>query len=337
MEIHSNTSLINTIVSFIFIFSICSSSPCTFQYHLIQNKTTTYNDAHEYCISEFGTHLATVYDDCGINEIQSQCNASDCWIGIEAIYNGPNSSPSDQSHLIYDYKLIQIPPNYILNTIPWISPQPNTQQGTALCTIYNSSSNPPQFQLIPCHSNLPNTFLCNIDDNNINITTNTTDIQNIGNCEENGMINHFEWDDLMAHGATNDTIPYSYYDMNVIEGTLDLEIDVELEYLGYSIGERHAHIGTTYVLGFVEFEGDGAGSGIDIPGTCENRKAEDFEGKTWKQYWNYSDTPYINGHIASQDYLAYPPDTPFWHSFMDTASTNSSCTRYGNKSVSNSL
>eukprot|EP01084_Bolivina_argentea_P181074 312767_1 len=129
-------------------------------------------------------------------------------------------------------------------------------------------------------------------------------------CENNGSITHFNWNELMQN-KNNNSIPYFNYTLEFNKNTLQLDINVDLEYLGYSIGEKHSHIGTTYVLDFESFEGDNT-KGINIAGNCENRKKIDFNGKTWDAYWNYSDTPYIPGHIANDNYLAYPPDTNYW-------------------------
>ena len=77
----------------------------------------------------------------------------------------------------------------------------------------------------------------------------------------------------------------------------------------YSIADgNRTGYGTTYVLDFSPFLGDGSDS-IRRPGTCQNRMASDLEDIPFVSLWNYSSAPSEPGHIGSSPFLAYPPST----------------------------
>eukprot|EP01083_Nonionella_stella_P084966 235284_1 len=122
-------------------------------------------------------------------------------------------------------------------------------------------------------------------------------------CEEVGEFNHFDWDELFDEESLKPNISYSFH---VNPAELELIIDVYLEYIGYTYADDHTYgFGTTYVLDFDDF--DAETDDITKPGTCQNRLSSSFFGKRFTDYWNYSLTPYQNGHIGHDPYLAYPP------------------------------
>eukprot|EP01083_Nonionella_stella_P125388 379223_1 len=120
------------------------------------------------------------------------------------------------------------------------------------------------------------------------------------NCED---IGSFVWEDLM-NSATG--MPETDYSFSIDDATLTLNIDIEGDYLGYSAADNNDKVyGTTYVIDFEDFNAHE--DNIKEPGTCQNR-ADVFEGITdWAQIWGYSSTPNNDGHVGSEDYLAYAP------------------------------
>ena len=63
--------------------------------------------------------------------------------------------------------------------------------------------------------------------------------------------------------------------------------------------------GTTY---WIDFQSLGeSDSGIDEPGLCANRNAEDYKDLTFDQWWNYTTDPSDLEEVANEDRMAYPP------------------------------
>ena len=97
--------------------------------------------------------------------------------------------------------------------------------------------------------------------------------------------------------------------MSINQSELLLQINVDLEYLGYSYADNNIYgYGTTYILSFNSYSAQTIDIFSDNGLTkCDNRISSSFINKTFEDKWIYSGTPYIDGHIGSNDYLAYPP------------------------------
>eukprot|EP01083_Nonionella_stella_P241720 843859_1 len=116
-------------------------------------------------------------------------------------------------------------------------------------------------------------------------------------------IGTFDWDDMVKTHL--DAPEIGEFIFNVENSDLTLKIRVELPYLGLTRAnnQREAKFGTTYVLDFEDFNAHS--DSIKEPGTCENRMADSFTGKTFSEIWAYSEEPQNANGIGSVDYLAY--------------------------------
>lgn len=122
------------------------------------------------------------------------------------------------------------------------------------------------------------------------------------NCAVAGLIYDYDWDN-----SSQSQHPYSDYSIEISASTLSVTFDIELQYIGHSSKSSIIlfDAGTTYVVDFQAFDADS--DMINHPGTCANRMPSSFQNISWSQYWKYSSTPYVAGHLSSNNYLAYPP------------------------------
>eukprot|EP01084_Bolivina_argentea_P200679 343134_1 len=128
-------------------------------------------------------------------------------------------------------------------------------------------------------------------------------------CCPNG-IGEFDWDILTTTGVG---IPEFNVVFDINENDLLLNIEVELEYMGYARANDmdEAKFGVTYVLDFEDY--DAHEDKIAEPGSCENRLKEDFIGNNFEDFWKYSKEPQ-NDNVGTSDFLAYPPvNTDLWN------------------------
>ena len=128
-------------------------------------------------------------------------------------------------------------------------------------------------------------------------------------CEAGGYITHLNWNNI------NNDVPVIYHKIEYDIDLLSITFDLELPYLGSSYLSTNDSIllGTTYMIDFV---GLSSSDNIEIekPGNCQNRLSSDFKSDiVFKEFWKYSDTPNINGHLGSRQYLAYPPPSLYWN------------------------
>eukprot|EP01083_Nonionella_stella_P053736 142020_1 len=140
------------------------------------------------------------------------------------------------------------------------------------------------------------------------------------NCEDSGHIKHINWNHL-ANAKHMDShhdreIPKHSFNVRFNLHTYELNIDVDLEYLGYATDKYllkgDYSLGTTYVIGFDSF--DSSKNVINEPSTCSNRLEATFDGiPDFESFWTYSEYPYLPDHIGSEDqYLSYPKPSSFW-------------------------
>eukprot|EP01084_Bolivina_argentea_P040424 74721_1 len=115
-------------------------------------------------------------------------------------------------------------------------------------------------------------------------------------------VTHLDWNTIFSDPHQRPFVSYTFV---VPPNSLSLTIDIDLEYLGSSQMDEIHDYGTTYVLDFGEF--DGTLNNIRQPGNCQNRLRSNFISPTFTELWAYSDTPFIEGHLAKTPYLAYPP------------------------------
>jgi hypothetical protein len=117
-------------------------------------------------------------------------------------------------------------------------------------------------------------------------------------CETLGFIYHHDWDNT---SSTN--TPFSDYSISIDITNLSVSFEIELEYAGYSTQREVYGYGTSYVIDFLAFESNDY---ITSAGSCSNRLSLAYENVTaFADYWLYSEAPYIDGHLASKQYLAY--------------------------------
>eukprot|EP01084_Bolivina_argentea_P277098 472963_1 len=131
-------------------------------------------------------------------------------------------------------------------------------------------------------------------------------------CETSGDIVHFDWDNIH--------IPYYNATLNVNGDELSVDIDISLQYLGYSYAEHIYGFGTSYFISLNSF----SSSTLDIftdngLNECDNRiSATTGENDEFDRLWKYSEYPFLKDHIASIDYFAYPPSGFFWNLTLET-------------------
>eukprot|EP01083_Nonionella_stella_P263575 895219_1 len=157
-------------------------------------------------------------------------------------------------------------------------------------------------------------------------TTITSDDPTRNNCEDSGSIKHINWDHLANAQYMKDNhgeMPRHSFNLKFNLQTYELNIDCDLEYLGYSTDayllQGEYSLGTTYVIGFDSF--DPTNNVINEPSTCSNRLKTSFNYNKmhdFNSFWTYSEYPYLSGHIGSEDrYLSYPKPSPFWTLSID--------------------
>ena len=63
--------------------------------------------------------------------------------------------------------------------------------------------------------------------------------------------------------------------------------------------------GTTYWIDFQSFAESAAG--VHTPGSCGNRRASDYEGLAFADYWGFTADPLDLASAAPSERMAYPP------------------------------
>eukprot|EP01083_Nonionella_stella_P096481 271266_1 len=126
-------------------------------------------------------------------------------------------------------------------------------------------------------------------------------------CSESDIF-HVDWPALNSHGV----IPDYGYNIEFDQFNLEVVIDVNLTYLGYSVDEGGDKLGTSYILDFESKEAHIVP--LNEPGTCSNRNFDDFDGVDFTDWFEYStvDPP----EVGVAPYLAYPPNSDDW--FIDS-------------------
>ena len=122
---------------------------------------------------------------------------------------------------------------------------------------------------------------------------------------------HIDWQALHTYGDTlGDNWPEFTYSITFDRFNLEVIIEANLTYLGYSVDKDGNELGTTYVLDFESREAHILP--LNHPGTCSNRNSSDFENVPFTQWFDYStnDPPVPIG--GSKQYLAYPPGGRDW-------------------------
>ena len=150
----------------------------------------------------------------------------------------------------------------------------------------------------------------------ISITSFIDSITIANTCPDNDIL-HLNWQSLHQQGSSlTSNWPYFDYDISFDQFTLEVIIDVNLTYLGYSTDKDGNELGTTYVLDFESKEAHIVP--LNEPGTCSNRRASDFINASFSQWFEYStnDPPVPFG--GSTTYLAYPPGGRDW--FIESTS-----------------
>ena len=239
------------------------------------SKVMPWLEMDTYCLNTFGTSSASIHNDQQNNEIKQLClkySYSDCFIGLNDIQTEGNLTWNDQSP--YDYALDFYPGNQAWDRCHGIS------------RVHNGS----------------------IVDYRCNTTSDTVICNAPKSCETSGDIKHINWDILMSNN-NSEQIPY--YNLSTIfeEGNeLMIDINVDLEYLGYSYAENIYGFGTTYFISFNSFSFTNldifSDSGLSA---CDNRQATSFDGTSFADKWEYSEWPYFKDQIGTGSYLAYPP------------------------------
>eukprot|EP01084_Bolivina_argentea_P213438 362498_1 len=144
------------------------------------------------------------------------------------------------------------------------------------------------------------------------------------NCNDIGGIKHPNWYDLTNVDDNSPDKPYSNLIMDVDINTLTFTFDIELDYIGSASDgywDKAYNLGSTYVISFEPF---GITDRLDEPGSCENRMKLTFSNKSFSEWWTYSETPYLSGHLGVDTYTAYPVPSYPWVLSMDS---NNSCSR----------
>eukprot|EP01083_Nonionella_stella_P311385 1110183_1 len=145
-------------------------------------------------------------------------------------------------------------------------------------------------------------------------STTTTPIIEDSYCEENGLIEHVDWNDM------NRTSPAYVLATNVAAADLAVNVELITDYIGYAYDEKDQMVGSAYVFDFAQF--DSFEDRLEEPGSCSNRLASSYEGKTWTQYWQYSDAPAAKNQLGTTQYLAYGPLPSHWTlSALDNCTT----------------
>eukprot|EP01084_Bolivina_argentea_P213441 362502_1 len=138
------------------------------------------------------------------------------------------------------------------------------------------------------------------------------------NCNDEGEIKNIDWDELQNNNDNSAQIPYHDFTINTNQNTLELTIDINLEYVGFSSDgnfDKNYNLGTTYVIDWQSFSVNG--DNIDKPGTCQNRLKSSFNDVTdFSRFWGFSEYPYLPDQLSSNSYLSYPP-SQYWTLSID--------------------
>eukprot|EP01084_Bolivina_argentea_P158508 276106_1 len=127
-------------------------------------------------------------------------------------------------------------------------------------------------------------------------------------------IMHINWD-LIVNDVNNDQMPVFNVTLDVDETELSVNVDVDLQYLGYSYADNGVYgYGTAYFISFNSF----SSNTVDIfsdngLSECDNRVSSSFMNTSWTDKWAFSETPYVQDHVGSDQYLAYPFAGNFWN------------------------
>lgn len=141
---------------------------------------------------------------------------------------------------------------------------------------------------------------------------------------------HPNWNDLeTGQQSINPQIS-----VTMDEQTLKFHLSVQLPYMTSATVDGQDGYGTSYVIDFNPFSGHS--DSIYKPNNCENRIASSYypiesklqlnqpninhepnslasaQLKPFQDWWSYSTTPYVNGHLGSDNYLAYGPTGQYW-------------------------
>ena len=118
----------------------------------------------------------------------------------------------------------------------------------------------------------------NMSEPTSNPTTDPTPSPTFKNCNDAGEIKSIEWSQITTD---NTQIPYSNYSVIFNENSLELMIDIDLEYLGTS----QDGLGTTYVIDFQSFSS--TEDRISEPGNCQNRLSSSFDAIDFSNSWGF--------------------------------------------------
>eukprot|EP01084_Bolivina_argentea_P033982 62862_1 len=190
--------------------------------------------------------------------------------------------------------------------------------------LFANSGNVPLQSVIDTNFLDERNIVCN-ESSYSEITTDTPVINVTHNNSQCGVIKHVNWEQWIQQGDNYEDKPSISYDLNVYQennnyNDIFMNIDIFLDYLGYSYRTENEYgYGTSYFISFYSF--DSTNNQIDRPGNCDNRNIKLYQNKTWKQYWNYSKSWYMQQEIGSDTHLAYP-SSQFWTLTPDDSDTN---------------
>jgi len=115
------------------------------------------------------------------------------------------------------------------------------------------------------------------------------------------------WHD-MFHGDNAEDDLLKRYSVTFDAATISLTMSAKVEYVGLSADGSLAEeydLGTTYWIDFQSFD-DGSDS-ISAPGSCGNRRAADYGGVSFDEWWSFTVNPADMDSGAIQQRMAYPP------------------------------
>eukprot|EP01084_Bolivina_argentea_P139715 245768_1 len=217
------------------------------------DKGRAWTDADSYCMSTYGTHLASVHNEQEYNAVNVFCGGH-CWIGAndrskESLYRwSDNTVFGDYTH--------------------FHSGEPNNANGNEDCLWSMRGWGWNDDVCSKTYS-----FVCNgLSDTN---------------CEEKGSIKHINWNQLQNAENNSAQTPYSSFTISLNQSTLALTFNIDLEYIGNSADgdfDDEYNLGTTYVIDFDSFGTDG--NLINEPGNCQNRISSSFDGiADFNEFW----------------------------------------------------
>jgi len=126
-------------------------------------------------------------------------------------------------------------------------------------------------------------------------------------CDPSGIYG-VNWHDLLNTGTVDSSAILKDTIVDFDQATGLLTLGATLEYVGLSTDGNFNHdfvLGTTYWIDLQPY--GGVKGAIESVGSCANRRAADYEGLEFAQYWTYTPDPTALGTALVVDRMAYPP------------------------------